>query len=346
LLLDDGNLERCDIARANLLAAEGLPGTEAIDLDRSQRKLDAMARRVAQCMNPAAFEKRPEHWDSSFNLFRTHVLVSVLQREFAVRYNPAKVSVDVPFDIQDSFIHGVLDGPGGTCGTLPVVLIAVGRRLGYPLSLVHARGEKYGHSFARWDEPNGERFNIELGPDSFACPPDGHYRTGSHAQGRYRTKPEWEARGIVLKSNTRREELAAFMATRSVCWDKLGNGRRAAEAMAWATAFAPRHDYARSLGQLLRKWLDRLTERMPPGFPRMRVFDSPTRYPPTLPRDAERHLRMQTALEFLLDDPEHERQWWGPMRRRAALPYRLTCIYVEQSDDRYRIEMHSSKATT
>ena len=61
------------------------------------------------------------------------------------------------------FIHGIIDGPGGTCASMPVLYVAVGRRLGYPLKLVEARG----HLLLRWDDPLGQRlgtpdvFNVE-----------------------------------------------------------------------------------------------------------------------------------------------------------------------------------------
>ena len=39
-------------------------------------------------------------------------------------------------DSGDVFILGVFDDPGGRWGSLPVMLVAVGGRLGYPLKLV------------------------------------------------------------------------------------------------------------------------------------------------------------------------------------------------------------------
>jgi hypothetical protein len=46
------------------------------------------------------------------------------------------------------FLHGLL-GPErvGTCSSLPVLYVAVGRQLGYPLKLVTAKG----HLFVRWE---------------------------------------------------------------------------------------------------------------------------------------------------------------------------------------------------
>ena len=82
---------------------------------------------------------------------------------------------------------------------MPVMYVAVGRRLGYPLKLVQTRG----HLFARWDDPDGkcfgfpETFNVEGAGEGIASYDDEHYKTW----------PEpWteidEAEGWYLKSMT------------------------------------------------------------------------------------------------------------------------------------------------
>jgi hypothetical protein len=50
------------------------------------------------------------------------------------------------------FLHGLTQGRGGTCLSMPVAYVAVGRRLGYPLKLVTAKG----HLFARWESLDGK----------------------------------------------------------------------------------------------------------------------------------------------------------------------------------------------
>jgi hypothetical protein len=187
LSLSDEELAAQDIVRVNILCAEGLAGAEKIDQALCLRTIDEMAEAVRRRTDLRVFRQRPEQWDSSESIFRIHVMITVLQREFGVRYNPAKISIDVPLDMDDSFIHGIIQGQGGTCASLPVLYVAVGRRLGYPLKLVHACGQVYGHLFVRWDELLVERFNIEANGTGFGCPPDDHYRTGL-----YRTRPDWE----------------------------------------------------------------------------------------------------------------------------------------------------------
>jgi hypothetical protein len=336
----DEELARCDLARTNLLAAGGLPSADSIDIDRCVRRLDEMAARVKACTNRGAFEKRPALWDNSYSIFRIHALISVLQREFGLRYNPAKIPEHVPLDVEDSFIHGALFGNGGTCASLPVVIAAVGRRLGYPLKLVAAAGKHYGHCFARWDEPGGERFNIEVNNEGFGCPDDDHYRSG-----RYWTKPHWEGSGGILKSQTPREELAGFMGVRGAKWLELGSFRGEVEALAWANELFPTHFfYFRRLKHVLLDWYDALKARVPPGFPPFTTHFGPRRFPQSLADDVERFWTKLIGIENLLNDPIHERELWDPMRRGLPMPRRPVHVTIHRQGETYHVKMHFSKS--
>lgn len=335
LLLSDEELARQDIASVNLLCAEGLPGADKIDQTLCLQTLDQMARRVHQLTNPAVFRRQPERWDRSEGIFRIHAMISVLQREFGVRYNTAKIPGDVPLDTDDCFIHGIIQGQGGTCGSLPILYAAVGRRLGYPLKVVAARGTTYGHLFARWDDPHGECFNIEVNNKGFDCPPDDHYRTGL-----YTSRPDWEWSGTVLKSMTPQEELAAFMSQRSGCWGHEGGKRLEAEALAWASALAP-HNLVRHeiLKRVVNEWDEQLRALTPPGFPDLYIHYPPRRFPVALPEDFERAIIGLTVTEFLLKDPINDRRWWEPMRRGAPLSGRPTRVTVQCTPRGYDVQV-------
>jgi hypothetical protein len=111
-------------------------------------------------------------------------------------------------DSRNLFLHGLLAGYGGTCVTLPVLYIVIGRRLGYPLWLVKSKA----HFFARWEQEGDERFNIECACRGFASLSDEYYRT-------FRSPiTESEARnGAFLRNLTRREEFAHFLNHRGNC---------------------------------------------------------------------------------------------------------------------------------
>ncbi|MEM8738339.1 MAG: hypothetical protein AAGG38_07670 [Planctomycetota bacterium] len=146
------------------------------------------------------------------------MLAQVLQENLGARYNIKAVGNFSFADLTMGFIHGMIPGldqamadmPGGTCASMPVLYVAVGRRLGYPLKLVLTDS----HVFARWDGLNHdnpawrERFNCET-TNGFHKFDDDYYRTWPFPV----TEHEVRVNGF-LKSLTPAGELALFMATR------------------------------------------------------------------------------------------------------------------------------------
>jgi hypothetical protein len=202
----------------------------------------------------------------------------------------------------------------GTCANIPVLYAAVGRRLGYPIKIVRAKGEGAIHVFARWDDSRSVGFNIEATDQGLRCPPDDYYRTG-----RYPVSPEMEKRGGFLESMAPRGELAFFLAERSHYWKGTGNYRRAAESMAWAASLWPANAfYLNTMKMTPNEWTRGLVARKPKDFPDIRIR-SPFRRFPLLAIEFEHHIFSQEALENLLNDPEKDRIWWEPMRRGQHL---------------------------
>src|SRR5262249_10838641 len=159
----------------------------------------------------------------------------------------------------DGFIHGAILGKGGTCASIPVVYAAVGRRLGYPMKIVSAKGPGFDHLLARWDNGQGERLNIEGTGHGLSCHPDESYRTGFYA-----ITPDIEKKGRFLVSMTPREELAIFLAQRFHFWRDVGKDRRAIDAMAWASALIPENEgFRNSLIAALNAWEDKIEKRRP-----------------------------------------------------------------------------------
>ena len=135
--------------------------------------------------------------------------MQTLQEDCGVRYNPDSIYNPDFSDSRDSFLHGLMDPKrGGTCASMPVLYVAVGRRLGYPIKLVQTRG----HLFCRWDDPNGERFNIE-GTNGFSSYRDEFYRKWPYGL----TEDQLASREYLV-SLTPAEELAVFMASRGHCY--------------------------------------------------------------------------------------------------------------------------------
>src|SRR5439155_18651316 len=95
------------------------------------------------------------------------------------------------------------------CASMPVLYVAVGRRLGYPVRLVAAKS----HLFVRWESSDGkERFNVEGTHGGMSSHEDEYYRSFP----RQMSEQEWQS-GQYLKSMSRAEELAQFLVTRGIC---------------------------------------------------------------------------------------------------------------------------------
>ena len=210
-----------DIAEINLLAAKGLPGAENLDVEKSLKTLDQWAAWVRRetDRNFHKFKDAPADYNNSESYFRILMMVCILQEDFKVCYNKDErmragpvelMSNDLSFfgNPKDLFVHGLTEGEHqGTCASLPVFYVAVGRRLGYPLKLVESKG----HLFARWEDAK-ERFNIEGTSRGLNCFPDKEYMEWPWPI----SKEEVET-GMYMKSLSPRRELAAFLEARALC---------------------------------------------------------------------------------------------------------------------------------
>jgi hypothetical protein len=152
--LSNDELGERDIAIVNLACSSGLPGSEVIDVRGCLKLCDEWAKGIRWQTDhriETEFRQNPGKFENSEPLFRMVKLVCALQQHCGVRYDPAKRDAkdEDPFELHEHFIYGPIQGPGGTCATLPVLYAAIGRRMGYPIRLVTIRQ----HMFCRWDDP-------------------------------------------------------------------------------------------------------------------------------------------------------------------------------------------------
>jgi hypothetical protein len=164
-----------DIGRFNLIAALGLPGNDEPDVHHCLNYLhhaaECVARKTAEWR--PVFERDAEQFDDSEAVFRTMIMCQTLSQDLGVKYNLPTLELDDENYLSDPrnlFIHGIIEGDGGTCASMPVLFIAVGRRLGYPLKFVHTLR----HGFARWEGAT-ETFNIECTSPGFLSHSNEHY---------------------------------------------------------------------------------------------------------------------------------------------------------------------------
>lgn len=241
LALKPEDLGAVDIERMNLLCAEGLPGAENLNVDECLDTLDQWAKilRGRIDLNFHQYQKNPTYFYNSTNFFKMDMMASLLYSQFNVHYNPklieppteTQLSNDEFFaDSRDVLIHGLL-GPErmGTCSSMPVLDVALGRRMGYPLKLVSAKG----HFFLRWDSPT-ERFDMDATGKGMNKYDDERYKKWPFPI----TDDDIKADGL-LQSMTPAQELSTFLSARSACLHAAGRIREAIAAHAAALRFEP-----------------------------------------------------------------------------------------------------------
>jgi regulator of sirC expression with transglutaminase-like and TPR domain len=199
-----------DIAEMNLLCAADLPGADGLDIRRCLRDIESWSNHV-RAETDRYFHKyreRPEQFSHSEADYRMAMLATVLQQDFGVTYNVDRIEHMSFANSQDLFLHGILTRKvGGTCVSLPVLYVAIGRRLGYPLKLARCKG----HLFCRWDGRH-ERFNIECTGVGYKRRDDFHFMRWP-----YPISDAEVRAGLYLTSLSPSEELAMFLATRGHC---------------------------------------------------------------------------------------------------------------------------------
>jgi hypothetical protein len=230
-------ISQIDLATLSLSCLGGLPDTDGIDLDQARDRIDKLAALVKS--KTAAAVTANQNGNPNFRdnpQFRALMLVGTLQDDFNYAHETFQTSAipRPPVDDQgktrpeDMFFHGGADETDGTAINNPILFVAVGQRLGYPLKLVAASG----HLFARWDDGK-TRFNIEENPHVMYARSDDYFR---------RMIPTSDAdvqKGHFFESLTPVQAFAVILQARGNCLQRLGRAAEADEAYAAAHRFAP-----------------------------------------------------------------------------------------------------------
>lgn len=315
----DEQLAVFDDVEKNLAFAAGLPGSERIDVPFCLETRDQWVRIIKKEEGKLykRFLRDRDEFRCSWAYARILNMVTILWQDLGANYNREKIAPEADFGLDDYFVHGIFQGPGGTCGTLPVLYVSVGRKLGYPLKFVTARGNRgrasHNHLFCRWDEPGGERFNVEVNYTGLSTPPDDHYRTGIFAETTF-----CEQQFGLLKSHTPREEIAIYMCQRASEWQRLRCYREAMKCYLWAGVVDRKNQmfmtgYHQHYQKLVEKGkAARLVVR--PEF----IIDYPPRQWPQLTEEQERDvIKVEVIYDVLTtDDPAIKDLLWNPARRK------------------------------
>ncbi len=321
-----------DVAESHLACAVGLRGAENLDIPACLRKLDQWAWRVRKATERLLplFERQPEKFKGSRAYFRAMAMATVLQRDLRVRTTDKLNGNNPDFsDSRDLFLHGILEGQAGTCSSLPILYAAIAQRLNYPLRLL----QRPDHLFARWEGPDGERFNIECTSVGFFSPPDEYYQTWPTPITHYGmliAGPSGMAHcGLdetyYLRALTPREVLSGCLIQRAYCLLHNRRYREAVLASCWSHELAPSHrPHEGTLWRLVHQWRARMNERLPPPRPALTVIPPPRRFP-TISVEAEQEIIHLEVLEDLSQVPEIQAAYRPPIRRspRNGIPLGL-----------------------
>ena len=222
----------------NLLMAKSIPSLNDLDITRYEQLADEWADDVRRRLPSAekVFWLTPEDWKNDGNFLRLGVLCGYLEYEAGIAYNEdQRYAADVYYtDPSNLFLNGVMDTRRGTCGNMAALHVAIGWRLGWPVSLACVRS----HYICRFDDGTVTH-NIEAtqaGYGGFKSDPD-EYLIEQHE-----LPAEAITSGSDLRAVTPRELLGIFVGLRGrhmldtgrgdeaerVCGSSGGSARRCA----------------------------------------------------------------------------------------------------------------------
>ena len=249
LALPPEQLEKVDIARIDFLLAEGLPSSENLDVEQCLKTLDEWASEVKEETerNYHRFVEHPEKFKNSLGNYRMAVMAAVLCQDLRVHYDPQRekelfennyFTQSQPYskaeqhffsDASDFFLQGLVsDKRYGTCASMPYLYVAVGRRLGYPVSIASA----YTHSYVYYDEGNGKHFNVEATEDrGFVTPSDDEYRNPPWGAP---SDPDYYQTHDLLQPLSNKESMGHLLGSRAAIFRAAGQHDE--EAKTWAIA--------------------------------------------------------------------------------------------------------------
>ena len=162
------------------------------------------------------FRKTPYKWKNDIDFFRLGMLAQFLDQGVGIAYNQEQKYVKAIRykNLRDLFIHGLIDTKRGTCGTMPTLHVAIGRRMGWPVSLACIDS----HYVCRYND--GKKvYNFEAtdtGRGGFGVGTDKEYIEKN------KLAPMSTSSGSDLRSLSAREMLGVFISLRGRYYNDTG----------------------------------------------------------------------------------------------------------------------------
>lgn len=152
LAMTDAELSAVDPVAMNLIVASGLPALADLDIGHYVRLADAWADDLRRRMPAleAEFHKAPQDWRHDLAFFRLGLVCWYMDIVLGIAYkedhrNLTRVRYTDPSDL---FLNGIMDTGRGTCGNMSMLNVALGRRIGLPVSLACVGS----HYMCRYDD--------------------------------------------------------------------------------------------------------------------------------------------------------------------------------------------------
>ena len=210
LACSEAELAQVDPLVMNLLVAESIPSLADLDIDRYRLLADRWADEVRRRLPSAEtfFRETPHDWKDDVKFFRLGVLCGHLEHEAGLAYiEDQRYAKAVKYtDPSDLFLDGVMGTRRGTCANMAALYVAIGWRLGWPVSLECVRS----HYICRYDD-GVVTHNIEAtqaGFGGFKSDPDVYLAE------QYDLPPKAISSGSDLRSVTPREMRGIFIGFR------------------------------------------------------------------------------------------------------------------------------------
>ncbi|MBK9989191.1 MAG: hypothetical protein IPP19_00245 [Verrucomicrobia bacterium] len=299
LALPPESLDKVDVARINLLCAEGLRGAENLDVELCIIELDRLAKYVERetKRNLHQFLERKEEFKSSLGYYRMCMLGTVLAEDLKVHYDEylenlqaargATSSMSIQdwktffWDSRNVFLHGLLTKDRtGTCSSMPFLYVAIAQRLGYPAAIAARKH----HLYVTYSDA-GDHLNVEATENrGFATPTDEEYRSSDLVMDNM-TKEEIDGMGW-MKPMDNKQVLNVCLSIRACCLRSAGKYAEEKTTWGYVSRYGNGSELARrviSKNQMLsdalnlednlnRLWAEVENLEFPSGGPRAEYF--------------------------------------------------------------------------
>jgi hypothetical protein len=215
LALPDKELDKIDVLEMSIAVAREVKGFEHLDYNYYNQLIDSWTQQFLMWLPTVEQEyyQDPPRWKNDINFARLGALAQWLDQAAGMHYIPEHITrqkegLGVEYkDLRQMLVFGLIDTKEGTCATMPVLQIIMGRKCGWPVSLICVKH----HYMLRYDDGKN-RYNLEAtdtGRGGFAI------ATDAEVMEEMKLSPQAVACGSDLRSLTNREIMAVFIAARA-----------------------------------------------------------------------------------------------------------------------------------